>query len=180
MKSTESRCVICSNPIDVNAQKCIHCNEYQTTWQRILSKLQLQSLIALIPILTLAYTVIAGMVVESKSNLKFSVIKCAAANVHVFVSNVGNSSAIIKSAKYQSLNREAIPFELELESNELIIEQGETKSINLRVPKKAHGGLAPPGLRAKYTKECLVTITLDTIAFDHKPTPMVMTCACPS
>lgn len=180
MKSTESKCVICSNPIDASAQKCNQCNEYQSRWLRLFSKLQLQTLIALVPISTLAYTVIAGMVIEKKSNLKFSVINCTASNVHIFVSNVGNSSAIIKSANYQSLGRGPMPFELKLANSEQMIEQGETKSINLRVPQTAHGGLAPPGLRAKYTKECLVTITLETIAFDHKPTPMVMTCACPS
>lgn len=179
MKNADSKCVICANPIDANAQKCTLCNEYQVTWKRIFSKLQLQTLIALVPILTLAYTVIAGIVVDNKSDLKFSVINCTASNVHIFVSNVGNSSAIIKSAKYQSLDREPMPFELALTNTEQMIEQGETKSINLRVPQKAHGGLAPPGLRANYTEQCIVKITLDTIAFDHKPTPMEMTCACP-
>jgi len=179
LKNTESKCVVCANPIDASAQKCIKCNEYQLKWTRILSKMQLQTLIALVPISTLAYTVIAGMVEEKKSDLKFSVVNCTASNVHIFASNVGNSSAIIKSAQYQSLGRESIPFELELDNSELMIKQGGTQSINLRVPKKAHGGLAPPGLREKYTGQCIVTIRLDTIAFDHKPKPAVMTCACP-
>jgi hypothetical protein len=68
------RCQICAEPINVNAQKCIHCQSDQGGWRRRLglSTSVLALLVALVSVLTWAIPLIKDGLTPKNSNLTFS------------------------------------------------------------------------------------------------------------
>jgi hypothetical protein len=174
-----SLCRICAKPIPVGARKCTECDEYQNYVWRIASGFDLRGLIALVPIVALAFAFIQDRVEKKESNLRVALVSCEPKKVNLFASNVGTRAAIISDASFQTNDLPAQPMTVSLSSDKRLIDGGETRAIELSVnPQLSPGGLVPYEERGKQT--CSVSITVNTIAFDHKPDPHVMVCDCPN
>jgi hypothetical protein len=171
-------CRICAKPIPAQAKKCTQCNEYQNLIWRIVAGFDLKGLIALVPIVTLSFAFIQGRVETKSSDLRIAVVSYDQQKVTLFASNVGNRAAIIGDASFQTNDQPPQPLKVKLSSEERLIEGGETRAIELLVnPQISPGGLVP--FEERDTNPCTVSITVKTIAFDHKPDPRVIQCECP-
>lgn len=147
---------------------------------RFLGGLDLQALVALVPIVTLAYAFLHDRLVSKRSDLRVALVSCTSEAVTIFASNVGNRPAIITEAFYRVSGTEERPLDITMEeAEERLIKGGEARPLVLVVdPVKSPGGLVPfnqlePG--------CRVAVTIQSVAFDHTPTdpPLSVGCDCP-
>lgn len=174
-----SLCRMCAKPIPYGAKKCTECNEYQNYIWRIASGFDLKGLIALVPIVTLAFAFIQDRVEKKESDLRIAIVSCEQQKVNLFASNVGNRAAIIGSASFKTNNQPSQPLEASMPVADRLIGGGETRAIELQVnPQISPGGLVP--FEEHGTHPCNVSITIETIAFDHKLEPKVIVCDCPN
>jgi len=178
LNDTPSMCRICAKPIPEGARKCVECNEYQNHIWRIASGFDIKGLVTLAPLVALAFAFIQGHMETKESDLRMAVVSCEPQKVNLFVSNVGNRAAIIGSARFQTNDQPFQPLTVSLSSENRLINGGETRAIGLHVnPQVSPGGLVPFEERGK--EACQVSITIETIAFDHKREPQVISCDCP-
>ncbi len=179
MNDKSSLCRICAKPIPKGARKCTECNGYQSQVWRIASGFDLKGLIALVPIVTLAFAFIQDRVEKKESDLRITLVSCKQQKVHLFASNVGNRAAIIGAASFQTNSQKPQPLLVSLSSANRMINGGETRAIELLVdPQISPGGLVP--FEERGTQACRVSITIETIAFDHELEPQVIVCDCPN
>lgn len=178
MKDKVSLCRICAKPLPEGARKCTECNEYQQPLWRIASGFDLGGLIALVPIITLAYAFIQDRIEIKQSDLRIALISCEQQKVSLFASNVGNRAAIISGASFRTAGLPVKSLQVSLPAEARLINGGETRALELLVnPENSPGGLVPFDVRG--TAECRVSITIETIAFDHKLEPQEIVCDCP-
>lgn len=178
MAEKTSLCRICAKPLPAGAKKCTECNEYQNVFWRIVSGFDLKGLIALVPIVTLAFAFIQDRVETKESDLRIAIVSCERQKVNLFASNVGNRAAIIGSASFRTNDQQSQPLKVSLPVADRLIGGGETRAIELSVdPKNSPGGIVP--FEERDTQPCIVSITIETIAFDQKLEPKVIKCACP-
>ena len=145
----------------------------------MLADFNLQSLIALIPIVTLAYAFIHDHVQAKHSELKIAPLSCQTDRIHIIASNIGNSAAIITAAKFFTGELSPKPLNIVLPLEQTVIEGGDSRTMELKVDMTASpGGLVPYELRN--TPNCTVKIVIDTVAFGDELTyPKEVKCACP-
>jgi len=174
-----SICRMCATPIAEGARKCTKCNEYQSPIWRIASGLDLKGLIALVPIVTLAFAFIQDRVEKKESDLRIAVVSCEQQNVHLFASNVGNRAAIVGKAFFHTNKQKPLPLLVSLSAENRMINGGETRAIELSVdPQASPGGLVP--FEERNTQGCKVFITVETISYDHERESQVIVCDCPN
>lgn len=173
-----SLCRVCGHPIPKTAQKCIQCGEFQSLGYRWLSSSMLNSLIALVPISTLAFTFIYDKLETKESDLQFTLVACASKQVELFASNLGNSAAIFTHAEFTTNHEKPQPLQMQLSAENKLIEGGETRSILLTTEdSKSPGGLAP--YSARQQAKCIVQVRLYSISFNQKSTFRDVICPCP-
>lgn len=173
------KCKICAETLPEGARKCRHCGEFQTLLGRIRSGVDLNGLIALVPIATLAFAFLQGLIEVKRSDLRVTLVSCGAEAVTLFASNVGNRAGMIGEASYSVNNGEARPLVLALEPNARLLASGQTEVLELRTdPQASPGGLVPFEMKDK--PECKVQVTLQTVAFDQNPESRTVACACPA
>lgn len=178
MDEKQSLCRICAKPIPDGAKKCAACGEYQNYIWRIASGFDLKGLIALVPIVTLAFAFIQDRVQKKESDVRIALVSCEQQKVNLFASNVGNRAAIIGSASFRINKRPSQPLKVSVPVADRLIGGGETRAIELHVnPQTSPGGLVPFEVRGSHP--CIVSITIETIAFDHKLEPKTIACDCP-
>lgn len=171
-------CRICAKPIPDDAKKCTECKEYQSIFWRIVSGFDLKGLIALVPIVTLAFAFIQDRIEKKESNLRIALVSCEQQKVNLFASNVGNRAAIIGYASFRTNSQPTQPLKVSLPAAERLIDGGETRAVELYVDTAiSPGGLVP--FEERGVKPCTVSITIETIAFDHKLEPQIILCKCP-
>ena len=131
------------------------------------------------PIVTLAFAFIQDRVEKKESDIRIALVSCEQKKVNLFVSNVGNRAAIIGSASFKTNNQPSQPLKMSLPVADRLIRGGETRALELHVnPNISFGGLVPFEERGRHP--CIVSITIKTIAFDHKLEPKVIVCDCPN
>jgi len=171
-------CRICAKTIPAQAKKCTECNEYQNPIWRIAAGFDLKGLIALVPIVTLAFAFIQDRVEPKSSDLRIAMVSYDQQKVTLFASNMGNRAAIIGDAFFQTNEQPPQSLKVSLSSEDRLIDGGETRAVELLVnPQISPGGLVP--FEEWGTTPCTVSITVKTIAFDHKPDSRVIQCECP-
>lgn len=179
MADKKSLCRICAKPLPTGARKCTECDEYQSLFWRIFSSFDFKGLIALVPIITLAYAFIQDRIETKSSDLRIALVSCESTKVKLFASNVGNRAAIIGGASFRTADQPAHDLIVAIPPEDKLIEGGETRAIELQVDSVINpGGLVPFGVGE--TPNCSVAITIETIAFDHELEPQVIVCDCPS
>lgn len=173
------KCKICAKDLPDGARKCTECGEFQSPAMRILAGLDLKGLIALVPIVTLAYAFIQDRIEGEFSRLDVALVSCTEDTVTAFVSNIGNKNGIITRATYTTAGSEPRAFELPEPSESRLFEGGESRIIELKVNRQiSPGGLVPFDARQK--PDCGVDIAIETLAFDHSTRARTLSCDCPS
>lgn len=93
-------CRVCAHPIPTGAKKCTQCDEFQSTFWRVLAGFDLKGLLALIPMLALVYSYLADRIQPQRADLQLYPIACSQFAVDVFGSNAGNRAAALTGASY--------------------------------------------------------------------------------
>lgn len=135
------------------------------------------SLIALVPICTLAFTFIYDKIEVKASDLQFALIACHDRSVELFASNQGNRAAIFKHAEVIINAGEPQALIANMDTQDRLIEGGATRSITLVTNEGVNPVLVPHG--ARQADNCQLTIRLQSISFDHKQDNKEVSCACP-
>lgn len=171
-------CRVCGHPIPEKAQKCTKCGEFQSLGHRWLSSSMLNSLIALVPISTLAFAFIYDKLETKTSDLQFTLAACMAKQVELFASNQGNRAAIFTHAEFTTNKGKFKPLQMQLSAEKKLIEGGQTRSILLTTDDHiSPGGLAPYSARQQDT--CIVQVRLYSISFNQKSSFRDVKCPCP-
>lgn len=178
MNETKTRCKVCAKLIPEGAKKCTECNEYQSTLFRVLAGFDLKGIIALIPIATLAFAFIQDRVETKTSDLKIALVTCEQNKVSLFASNIGNRAAIISGASFVTNDLPSMSLSVTLPPSKRLIDGGETRAIDLLTDARlSPGGLVP--FEQRNANICEVTISIETIAFDHELKTQDIVCDCP-
>lgn len=176
-KSSENQmteCVICKNDIKKGAKKCINCNSFQRPIRRFLSGITVQALVALVPIITLAFVFVKDHVVVHKSDLRLAILECEKDKIWVVASNLGDRAGILyQNAKlYFVVDGETDPRPRFLRKDpespvSPMIKSGETVIVDyLPVTidgKKAHLDVCPSN-----SKNCEYELNFNVLSFDQK------------
>jgi hypothetical protein len=95
------RCIVCFEPINVQARRCIHCQSDQlSTLRRLgLSTTVLSLLVALVSVLSFAVPVITAALTPSNSDLVASFQAADGVRLDVIVSNKGTRPGTVRGAE---------------------------------------------------------------------------------
>lgn len=177
--SSNKLCRVCGNPIPASAKKCTTCDEYQNPLHRALSGNVLNSLIALVPICTLAFTFVYDRFETKASDLQFTLTSCNDKHIELFASNLGNRSAIISAAEFSTNGDTSQPLIINLKADEKLISGGETRSVVLKSDDNiSPGGLVP--FAARQAVHCSIKVRLHSVSFNQQTAIRELTCACPT
>lgn len=176
----EPGCRICAKPIPAGAAKCTICGEYQSWSRRLLAGINLGALVALVPIVTLAYAFLADRLSHHGSDLRATVLQCAHDRVRLFATNQGDRGAVMRGASYRISTdpaAEARPLAFGISDDARLFEGGAHRALLLQPP--AQSGITPPLVPHDLAGNgCTLVIAIDTVAFDHTATPLEAVCPC--
>jgi hypothetical protein len=176
----EALCRICARPMPDGAAKCTVCGEYQSWSRRLLAGLNLSALVALVPIVTLAYAFLADRLSHHGSDLRATVLECANDRIRLFATNQGDRAAVMRGATYRistDAARQARPLAFAISDDDRLFEGGANRAVMLQAP--APTGITPPLVPHDLTGNgCRLVIEIDTVAFDHTATPLEVACSC--
>jgi hypothetical protein len=182
-------CVICGHQIKPDAKKCIQCDSYQSPLRRFFESINIQSLVALVPIVTLAFVFVKDQVVEHKSDVRLTIANCSSDRISIVASNLGNRSAILK----ENFEVRVVADNKEINHGGLIIERPDEESFPmfplLEAGQTVLFDCIPTTLDKKYnnplelkppeTKKCYYQVKFNVVAFDHQTYSDEIKCDCP-
>ena len=177
----ESRCVVCMHPIISGAKKCTKCNSYQNAFISILSGLDIKSLVALVPVVTLAFVFVQDQLITYKSELKIAPLECGIDTIKIATANVGNKDALFAGVKLMNSDSTNntdfvnMRFSTGAESK-LVIEPGKVKVYEMKAFDSTGGSL---GLNLTTSNPCQYYIIPRSVNFTEVSTLSEKVCACP-
>jgi predicted nucleic acid-binding Zn ribbon protein len=160
-------CRVCSEPINVAAQKCIHCQSEQAEWRRrlSLSTSVLALLIALIAVLTASIPVLKEAITAKDSHLIFSFQGASDQSISVLVSNQGIRPGTVHFGTVWYMKRSFLVTQSVANGKiaPFVVEAG--KSVLAKFVKASNANVMAP-TRAALDKEvpCGITIKHTTFA----------------
>jgi hypothetical protein len=77
------------------ARYCTECEQFQGPWDRFWKAFSVSSLVALVPVVTLAVTFFAQNFERPHSRVKAVISRCTPADVTMIMSNAGNRAAVV-------------------------------------------------------------------------------------
>jgi hypothetical protein len=174
------RCRVCAKPMPEGAAKCTLCGEYQSWARRLLAGINLGALVALVPIVTLAYAFLADRLAHHGSDLRATVLECARDRVRLFATNQGDRAAVMRGASYRISTDAAArprPLAFGISDDHRLFEGGANRAVMLLPP--ARSGIAQPLVPFDLGGDsCEILIEIDTVGFDHRATPLQAACPC--
>lgn len=178
-KHAGALCRVCAHPIPAGAKKCTHCDEFQSTFWRVLAGFDLKGLLALIPMLALVYSYLADRMQPQRADLQLYPIACSQFAVDVFGSNAGNRAAALTGASYTLPERETVMLSPAAEDAATrVFAASDSRVLRWTVDERLEpGGLAPHGLSSR--EDCTVTLAFAVYEFDGNEREVSTSCACP-
>ena len=177
-------CAVCGASLNKGARYCVACGRYQSPLRRFFESINVQSLVALIPIATLAFVFVKDRVVEHGSEVKASVSECTRQRIRVVASNAGDRNAVLKSATVGISVDGAKPAQFyPLSPGD---PGGNRSGVELQPQKVAFIDLFTVNQRNERFElpvpstgaSCTYQVRLELIAFDHAPLPVEANCPC--
>ena len=95
----EPTCVFCKSPLLEGATLCLQCKSFQGRWRRLFSSLDIKSLVALVPIVTLAFAFLQDRFKSHGSDIQVTVLHCETDKIHLMASNIGDRTGVVKSVR---------------------------------------------------------------------------------
>ena len=182
---TLTECVICKSKIKRGAKKCTRCNSFQHPVRRFFSGIDIYALIALVPVVTLAFVFVKDHVVVHKSDLRVAILDCEHDRIRVVASNLGDRAAILHERATllfvvdgQADPRPRLLMKDPQSAVSPLIKPGESLLIDF-FPVTKNGKKARLDVCPADSKQCEYKVTFSVIAFDHKPYKIVMSCISP-
>jgi len=179
ISTSVTECVICKNEIKKGAKKCTRCNSYQHPARRFFAGLDIKSLVALVPIVTLAFVFVKGQITVHKSDLRVAIMDVNREGVRVAVSNLGDRAAILneRAELVFVVNGEADPRPRLLVKDPKaqglpLIKAGESAVLEF-LAVGTDGTKIPLDACPPDSKECMYRVSFHVIAFDHEPQTVV-------
>jgi len=178
-EESKAECIICKNELKKGAIKCVQCGSFQHRWRRILAGIDLKSLVALVPILTLSFVFVKDQLVDHKSDLRIAALSCSdGESIRIAVSNLGDRPAVIREkVKYHIIvngKEDEAKFMVLKTPNLQLIKPGEHIISDLIAWTGANTDApivkCPPGSACEYK------IIFSIIGFDHKPYSLQVPC----
>ena len=177
-----AECVICKNEIRKGAKKCIKCSSFQHPIRRFFSGINVQALVALVPIVALAFVFVKDQIIVHKSDLRVAILEWENDRIRVVASNLGDRAAILRQQAtfVFVVDGKADPRPRLLRKDPKspmtpVIKPGKTVIVDYlpvtRDGKKTHLDICPPG-----SKQCEYEVTFNVLAFDHKPYQVRISC----
>lgn len=173
----EQRCVICKSPIHEGAAKCIECGSYQNRYVRFLSGIDVKSIVALIPIATLAFVFIKDQLITPHSDLQIASLDCKVDTIVVAAANLGNRDALFAGVDLIrgdstriKLSFSAIP------KSELLVPAGKTNIYDLKALGSDGSSL---GLKLDEQGHCDYRLKVRALEFEQSIDAPQAICACP-
>ena len=174
---TAQRCVICKSPIHEGAIKCIQCGSYQKPFYRFLSGIDVKSLVALIPIATLAFVFIKDQMITPRSDLKIASLDCKIDTITVAAANLGNRDALF--AGVDLIRGDSIRIKMSLSAipnSELLVPAGKTNIYELKAVGSDGSSL---GLKFDDRDYCDYRLKIRALEFEQSIDTPKSICACP-
>jgi len=178
---SEPICRVCAKPLPVDAAKCTICGEYQSWMRRLLAGINLSALVALVPIVTLAYAFLADRLSPHGSDLRATVLQCADDRIRLFATNQGDRAAVLRGASYRISTdsgdaQRSLAF-VDISDDARLLDGGANRALMLQPP--AQNGITPPLVPHDLARPgCALIVTIDTVAFDHTAIPLEAVCPC--
>ena len=183
MSQAQSPCKICAQPMPSAALKCTNCGDYQSGLRRLLAGLDIRSLLALIPVATLALVFVRDQFVTPYAGLRVATLSCRGDLVRVAAANLGNRDALfagILLRKTDSENRKK-PLTMKLvgdkSEDKLLVKPGGTHIYELEAVGSDGRAL---GLNLQTQGGCDYEIKLNALAFEEEVKNPNWSCACPT
>jgi hypothetical protein len=179
-------CNVCAAPLRPGARFCTECKNFQGRVRRALSSLNLQALVAIVPVIALAFVFVKDQFIQHGSDIRASVRACTNKTVTLVATNLGDRAAVLKSARVW-LDRGGsepnendifalVPKDSKLEPEQAFqFEPQKLKFVVLRVVGRLGTDASLP---RPESGKCTYRLSIDFIAFDHKPNRVDATCDC--
>ena len=161
---------------------CTACKHYQSLTRRFLAGINLQALVALIPVAALAFVFVKDNLLQHSSEVRAFATECTQDSVRIVVSNVGNRIAIVRGASFLAKGSDQV--------------DGQPVRLGLTGDYR-HGAFAKPDEPIKLVmdvspvdvtplqlpivdgaSDCEHRIVLDVLAHDHSEGQVVAACPC--
>lgn len=184
MTEQKPACTICRAEILPGAKYCPTCQNYQNPLSRILYSINIQALVALVPVITLAVVFLKDQVTVDRSNMLITATQCSRSDIVLAALNNGNQTALFKGAEVGIALGPAAPtkwFSLRLESEKdgagkAIYEPGKPQFIRLSVRGRNDAPIRLP-LTADDGK-CQYRVSATFFALDLQPQKRLASCSC--
>ncbi|NQV58392.1 MAG: hypothetical protein HQ502_01920 [Alphaproteobacteria bacterium] len=180
-------CVICAAALPDGARYCTNCKKYQGWFTRFLGGLNVQALVTLVPIVTLAFVFVKDQFVVHGSDVRVTALSCERDAIRLAASNIGDRTAIIKSIRVGVASGSAAPNKtypaqpLKNEDNpgkQLELQAQALKVYDLIVLNEQGQRFRLPTATAG-APNCAYRLAVQIVAFDHAPDPKAASCPCP-
>ena len=177
-------CRYCRTELLPGARYCTTCKQHQSLWWRLVTGLDIKSLVALVPIATLAFVYVKDELLPHSSEVRVHPVDCTRAEVELVATNVGDRTAVLVSSVLQGHDG-AGPFGSPIR----LVPRGESEPrpditpedspVRLRLAGAGAGGAAVR-LPASSGEACRYVVRLDLLHFDQQVETVETGCPCPS
>ena len=162
------------------ALKCTNCGGYQSGLRRLLAGLDIRSLLALIPVATLALVFVRDQFVTPYADLRVATLSCRDDRVRIAAANLGNRDALFAGMLLKSKSSDK-PMTMNLvgdrSEDSLLVKPGGTHVYELEAVDSKGDTL---GLQLHTLGACDYEIKLNALAFEEEVKKSKWSCACPT
>ena len=96
-ESRQRKCVICRSPLNEGALQCLACKGFQNPFRRFLSNIDIKSLVALVPVVALAFAFLQDRFSLHGSEVFVTALNCETSKIMIVATNTGDRPGIIKT-----------------------------------------------------------------------------------
>ena len=172
-------CRICAADMLEDAIYCTNCRNYQSSIRRILAGIDVRSLLALIPVATLALVFVRDTLITPEADLRIASLSCQDDQIRIAAANLGNRDALFAGAMIRGRNFDT-PLSLKLlgdtSESSLLVKADGTHIYELEVVDQSGSTL---GLQLHNRAACDYEIKLNALAFEEQVAEAQWSCACP-
>lgn len=176
MGATDPCCKVCKEPINPGASKCNACGSYQGWLQRFIAGMDIQALITLIPVATLALVFIKDHFITPTAELHLLPLSCREDSLRIAAANIGTHSALITSLSLIDKQQNPLPLTFTKESqNNLLVEAGKMKVFELNALDESGNAM---GLKLSPVAPCRFRLKSLSRTFKQHNARSQILCAC--
>lgn len=180
------RCVVCRESIKPSAKVCIHCSSAQN-WTRHLMRWGtiVGAVISMVSLATAAYSL--TKLIPASARIQAVPLACKSESVRIAFTNLGDKAGLVREAML-TLRIDGVDGEKSAlasvfsddgaKNDNSVIEPGKTRVIAYEWQSAGVSGLIP--LPSVGTRQCIYSISLETVDFEGAIRSLAIQCSCPA